>query len=126
MRALKIFFIVFVLLAGFGLFSQYAEAQKTVAPYRGGSNGSYHGGSRGSYHGGYRGGYHGYRGGYGYGYRGYGYRGYVLDITLHTITVPIGDFMGMAGVTLITVMVTATVIHTIPAITMVTVKSNWM
>jgi PEGA domain len=72
MRALKIFFLVLVLLAGFGLFGQYAEAQKTVAPYHGGgSHGSYYGGSHGSYggsHGGYHGGYHGYHGGYHYGY----------------------------------------------------------
>jgi len=80
MRALKIFFLVFVLFAAFGLFSQVAEAQKTVVqPPSGGNShgGSYHGGGGyhggGSYHGG--GGYHGggYHGGYG-GYHGsYGY-----------------------------------------------------
>jgi PEGA domain len=66
MRALKIFFLVLVLCAGFGLFGQYAEAQKAVAHPSGGSHGSYRGGS----HGGYHGGYHGYHGGY-HGYHGY-------------------------------------------------------
>lgn len=70
MRALKIFFLVLVLLAGFGLFGQYAEAQKTAVPRSGsGTHGSYHGGSHGSYHGSYHGGYHG---GY-HGYHGYRY-----------------------------------------------------
>lgn len=64
MRVLKIFILVLVLIAGFGLFGQQAEAQKTAVPYHGGSHGSYHG----SYHGGYHGGYHGYNGGYRYGY----------------------------------------------------------
>ena len=70
MRALKIFFIVFVLIAGFGLFSQYAEAQEAIwfAAITGGSLTSC----------GYRGGYHGYRGGYGYSYRII----MILDITI--------------------------------------------
>jgi hypothetical protein len=75
MRALKIFFLVLVLSAGFGLFGQIAEAQKTPIPYRGGGSHS-GGGSHGGYHGGYRGGYHGYHGYRGHYYYPYYYRPY--------------------------------------------------
>ncbi|MCI0613733.1 PEGA domain-containing protein [bacterium] len=78
MRALKIFFLVLVLCAGFGLFDQYAEAQKAVAHPSGGSHGGSHGSYHGGSHGGYHGGYHGYHGGYRYRYYSpYYYRPYL-------------------------------------------------
>jgi hypothetical protein len=86
MRALKIYLLVLVLFAGFVLFGQVAEAQKTPIPYHGGGSshgGSSHGGGYhgGSSHGGYHGSYHGYHGYhsrfyYPYYYRPFGFYGY--------------------------------------------------